>query len=205
VETTYTAKYKGREAIQSRSPLFAGNQLFIDSFTFISILQEFLTVSGIFLVCFCFFSDCQAATEKPQKPEKPQKAEKKEQSIGYSGTVYGFIHNVQPDFSVITVKPIDNTDRRHKIYLDKSTSVFVDKKRKSRSNLYLGDKVAVRYFGRGTTIVADAVYVVFGEFVAKDYIVKKRLAVVKKDTDEKGKEGGGHGAEAKKDAKPKAH
>ena len=153
----------------------------------------------IFLICFFSRSDCKAAPQNLQKPEK------KEQSIGYSGTVYGFIHNVQPDFSVITLKPIDNTDRRHKIYLDKSTSVFIDKKRKSRLSLYLGDKVAVRYFGRGTTIVADAVYVVFGEFVAKDYIVKKRLAVVKKDTDEKGKEGGGHGAEAKKDAKPKAH
>ena len=128
-----------------------------------------------------------------------------EQNNSYAGILYGYIHDVRPDFSAITVKPIEKGDRRHRVNLDQSTQIFVNKKRRTKNSLYLGDKVAIRYFGRGTTILADAVYVVFGEFVPKDYVVKKRVAVVKKDTDEKGKEGGAHGAEAKKDAKPKAH
>lgn len=86
--------------------------------------------------------------------------------------------------------------------MDKATEVYVEKKRKKRNALYLGDKVAVRYFAKGKTVVADAIYVVFGEFVPKDYLKKKKLAVIKKEGSEKGKEG--HGAEAKKDAKPKS-
>ena len=137
-------------------------------------------------------------------PTKAASPTKEEQKDSYSGILYGYIQDVRPDFSAITVKPIEKGERRHRIYVDKSTSVFVDKKRKKKTSLYLGDKVAVRYFGQGMTIIADAVYVVFGEFVPNDYIERKRLLVIKKDAGEKGKEGD-HGGEAKKDAKPKAH
>jgi hypothetical protein len=141
------------------------------------------------------------AMSAPTKVVKTTKAEPKN---SYSGILYGYIQDVRPDFSAITVKPIEKGEKRHRIYIDRSTAVFVDKKRKKQSSLYLGDKVAVRYFGQGMTIIADAIYVVFGEFVAKDYIEKKIFTVVKKDTAEKGKEGA-HGAEGKKDAKPKSH
>ena len=153
-------------------------------------------VGLIILFCFFFLSDCQAA---------PQSIN---QNNGYSGILYGYIHNIRPDFSAITLKPIQIGDRRHRINLDQSTLVFVNKKKRQTSSLYLGDKVAVRYFGCGTTIMADAVYVVFGEFVPKDYVVRKRLLIIKKETDakdKKGEPGAESGKDGKKDSKPKEH
>jgi len=67
VETTYTTKDKGREAIQSRSPLFGGNRLLIDNLISISIFREFLTPSGIFLLSgIVYLSPCLADSLSPE-------------------------------------------------------------------------------------------------------------------------------------------
>ena len=138
-----------------------------------------------FLFSLLFLSNSQAAPVNNDR-----------NSTAFAGILYGYINDLRPDFSAITVKPIENSDKRHRVFIDPTTQVYVNKKKRKSSALYLGDKVAIRYFGRGTTIVADAIYVVFGEFVPKDYVIKKKMVVIKKVADEKGKEG-------KKEEKPK--
>jgi hypothetical protein len=141
-----------------------------------------------FILCVSILSDSKAAPVV-------------DDNSSFQGTLYGFVHDVRPDFSAITVKPTETSDHRHRVNIDSSTQVFINKKKRKSNALYLGDKVAIRYFGRGTTIIADAIYVVFGEFVPKDYVIKKKFIVVKKAGEEKGKEGHGE----KKEAKPKGH
>ena len=125
--------------------------------------------------------------------EQPQSVKQKKTT--YTGILYGYIHDVRPDFSAITVKPEGGAKRRYRIHLDPKTIVYVDKKRKKSSDLFLGDKVAVRYFGQEVIRVADAVYVIFGEFVPKDYVKKKKLLPIKKPG---GGEKEGHKKEEKK-------
>jgi hypothetical protein len=109
----------------------------------------------------------------------------------HTGVFYGHILDIRPDLSAITVKPTDkNLKKRRHFYLDKKTLIKVDGKRSLATELYYGDQVAVRYFGKGDLLVADAVYVVFGEFEPKDYVLKKKVIVVKKqdaETEKKAK------------------
>jgi len=98
----------------------------------------------------------------------------------HSGIFMGYLVDVRPDYSSVTVKPIDKAERRRRFYLDKKTTVSVDGKRSKKEEIYYGDKVAVRYFGKGGNLVADAIFVEFGEFEPKNYIKKKKIVVVPK-------------------------
>lgn len=104
-----------------------------------------------------------------------------EETISHTGIYYGYLTDVRPDFSSISAKAIEKGIKRRRFYLDKSTKIYIDGKRKTHSELYFSDKVAIRYFGKGDLLVADAVYVVFGEFEPQDYIAKKQLVVIKKE------------------------
>ncbi len=137
-------------------------------------------------------------------PKKQSKAEPQKKAPSFAGIFYGHLIDVQSDRSAITVKPIDKSQSRKRFYLDKSSQVFVDGKRAKPADFYFGDKVAVRYFGLGPYLVADGIYVVFGEFQPKNYIVKKKAVVVKLGED-KAKGEGGHGEKKgeKKEEAPK--
>lgn len=136
-------------------------------------------------------------------------AETKKKELSYSGLYYGHLIDIRPDRSAVTVIPIDKSIHRQRFYVDKKTIVVVNGKRSAFTNLYYGDKVAVRYFATDKTAVADAIFVVFGDFVPKDYLPKKNIRVVKKE----GKEGEGkeenaaeHGEKkAEKKAEKKGH
>ena len=108
-----------------------------------------------------------------------------EEEVSHSGVYYGYLLDVRPDYSSVTARAEEPGVKRRRFYLDRQTRVYVDGKRKARTDLYYSDKVAIRYFGRGDLLVADAIYVVFGPFEPKDYIPKKKLVVIKKEEGEK--------------------
>lgn len=108
-----------------------------------------------------------------------------EDEPSHTGVYYGYLIDVRPDYSSVTARAAEKGVKRRRFYLDKQTKVYVDGKRKPRTELYCSDKVAIRYFGKGDLLVADAIYVVFGDFEPKDYVPKKQLVVIKKEEQKK--------------------
>ena len=122
------------------------------------------------------------ATEvKESKPKEPP----------YGGIFYGEIASVDPDGSSIFVVPIDKHYSRKVFYIDKFTDYFIDGEPDELDSLHISQRVAVRFFGEQTIRVAEAVYVVSGEFNPEDYqSAKKKKRAEKKVKEKKEKKKG---------------
>lgn len=122
------------------------------------------------------FSDSSLAQSEQPKPEQPKKIDRisEEWKGERSGFFYGHIVDIDERWYSITVKPIDPKFRRKRFYLDKQTKYFNDTKKTNFSDVYLGDKVAVRFLAEGYIALAEAVYVVPGEFMDESYYVESK-------------------------------
>ena len=109
--------------------------------------------------------------ETPQPTAPPQLNLAKRPAT--RGLFYGHVWFIDDNLVSFTVKPTDHALPRRRFYLDSKTTVKMGKKNVGRDGLYLGDKVAVRYFSNQGIFVADAVFIVEGEFVPADYLPKK--------------------------------
>lgn len=93
------------------------------------------------------------------------------------GIYYGRLGHISEDRRVIVAYPVTKPRRRQTFYLDKQSAVYREKKLVSSKSLKLGEKIAVRYFGEDSLLIVDAVYLVKGEFVPRDYLaVRKAVA-----------------------------
>lgn len=112
-----------------------------------------------------------AESEKSGEGTKLGKAEAKPKDQGpIGGIFYGEIASVDISRNSIFVLPLDKHHYPRKIfYIDKYTDYFVDGEPGELDSLRIKQRVAIRYFGEPALRMADAVYVVSGEFVPDDY------------------------------------
>ena len=138
-------------------------------------------------------SEHEAAAAAPaHKPSAPPA-----ESIG--GFFFGRVLSVDPKNRFIYLRSVDAPSVRKLFYLDKKTQ-FREKKKRIRPSVFKpGDQAAVRFFARGELALADALYLVKGEFNMKDY------RVVRKAAEGGGEAAGGHGAKPAAAEKPAAH
>jgi len=110
-----------------------------------------------------------------------------EKKISYEGIYYGYILDVEVDPvrsepRSITIQAIEPRSQKVRFYLDRQTEVYEERKRKKKSFLEVGQKTAVRYFGQAKINLAEAVYVVEGDFEPDKY--KKKIYVAPKPVGE---------------------
>ena len=118
----------------------------------------------------------------------PETKESKAKEPPYGGIFYGQISSVDPEGSSIFVVPLDKHYSRKIFYIDKFTDYFIDGEPDELESLHINQRVAVRFFGEQAVRVAEAVYVVSGEFNPEDYRpVKKKKAAGKKEAGKKEK------------------
>jgi len=89
------------------------------------------------------------------------------------GVFYGNLIFIHPQKFSLIVRPISG-DNKKMFFVDRSSKFTVDGKRRDIDWIERGDKVAVRYFAEGNIAVVEELFVVFGEFIPEDYIVKKK-------------------------------
>lgn len=107
-----------------------------------------------------------------------------------AGIMFGEISTISRKKNSLMVEPYDEHLPQKLFFLDSQTRYSMEGKRLSKKLIFPRDKVAVRYFERGSFSIADHVFVVHEAFKPADY-EKKVKAPPKK-------------AEAKKAASPAA-
>ncbi len=112
------------------------------------------------------------------------------ESVG--GFFFGRVLSIDTQRRFVYLRSVDAPNVRKLFYFDKKTQFREKKKRIKFTEFEPGAQAAVRFFGRGETAIADAIFLVKGEFNMKDYRVVRQ-----RKEGEAG--GGGHGA-----AKPAA-
>lgn len=131
----------------------------------------------------------ETAAHKPSAPVE---------SVG--GFFFGRVLSVDPQNRYIYLRSVDAPAVRKLFYFDKKTQFREKKKRIRPSAFEPGDQAAVRFFARGELALADALFLVKGEFNMKDYrVVRQRKAA-----EAGGEAAGGHGAKPAAAEKPAA-
>lgn len=113
------------------------------------------------------------STEEGNSEAGAEDTKKKKAKLS-AGIFYGWITDINLVQSTVTVKPIDQRIQRRHFYVDSKTRYRVDGKRKVFEDIYVGDKVAVRFFAEDRLSLAEEIFVVFGEFNPDDYKPKVR-------------------------------
>ncbi len=91
-----------------------------------------------------------------------------------AGVFYGNLIFIHPQKFSLIVRPIGGNNKKKMFFVDRSSKFTVDGVRRDIDWIERGDKVAVRYFAEGNMAVVEELYVVFGDFVPEDYVVKKK-------------------------------
>lgn len=81
---------------------------------------------------------------------------------GRSGVFFGTIVNIDPASSSITVRAQERDVTAQRFYIDRQTKFEVDAKPATFTEIYFGDRAAIRYFSDGAVRIADTVHVVLG-------------------------------------------
>jgi hypothetical protein len=117
----------------------------------------------------------EAAGEGSAKISKKEKEGDKPKELTVGGIFYGEIASVDAEKNSIFILPLDRRHNSRKtFYLDRFTEYYVDGELDELDSLHIKQKVAVRFFGEPNLRVADAVYVVSGEFNPDDYRPTKK-------------------------------
>ena len=90
------------------------------------------------------------------------------------GVFYGNLIFIHPQKFSLIVRPLGGDNKKKMFFVDRSSKFTVDGMRRDIDWIERGDKVAVRYFAEGNIAVVEELFVVFGEFIPEDYIVKKK-------------------------------
>lgn len=91
------------------------------------------------------------------------------------GLFYGYVWDLHDASKSFVVKPINKRLPNKRFYADSKTTYRQEKKKVGLKDVYIGDKVAVRYFTNQGLAVADALFVVEGKFgPTADYLPKKK-------------------------------
>ena len=90
-----------------------------------------------------------------------------------SGIFEGYVIYLAPDLTYLSAISRDEKRSRREFYLDKKTVYRVDGLRKTSKDIYLRDKVVIRYFGEDRVAVADEIFVIFGAFEEAQELLKK--------------------------------
>ena len=106
-----------------------------------------------------------------------------------AGFFFGRVLSVDPSRRFVYVRSVDEPPVRKMFYFDRQTQFREKKRRINFAAFEPGDQVAVRFFARGETAIADALFLVKGEFNMKDYRVVRQ-----KKESEAGGAAAGHGA-----------
>lgn len=136
-------------------------------------------------------SDPNLAEVKGGETSAPPEAELKFGGKYSAGVFFGHIITIDSDQRFVFVRPTNRSYARKHFYLDSKTLYTFMEEGKSRKkrlkDLVEGQKVAVRYFSRKNTAIADEVFVVIGEFKPEVYEKRRgaRKSVKKKSSKEK--------------------
>ncbi len=114
----------------------------------------------------------------------------------HAGVILGNIIAVDDDSHYIYVKPKETGLGRLFVYIDSKTAITFEEKNKRKklkiSDLFEGDRVAIRSLAKYGIILADEIFLIKGDFEQKTKYAKKKISAASKPAGEKEKKSGGH-------------
>lgn len=129
-------------------------------FVFRKSCRQFI---GLLILFGLFFPSTLFAEVKTKAPGIKRK-------VYTSGIFLGTIAFVDPDGLAIAVLPIEQELDKRLFHVDSRTHYMRDQRRTNYSALKVGDKVAVRYIAEDEFTLAEAVFIVLGEFDHSQYL-----------------------------------
>ena len=133
-------------------------------------LRSTLIILVLFLVVFY---PVISAAEDAHQPTSQPKAEPKKEALTIEGLYLGRIGKIDAKGRFLYLLPEVEGLRKKTIFLDAQTKFIKNRKPFSKKKLEVGQKVAVRFFGEGSLLLALGVFVVEDEFKVNDYRIRR--------------------------------
>lgn len=133
------------------------------------------TGRGVLFVYLIFILFCVcAAAEEPARPKEPPEAQPEQSEVYTAGLIMGTLDSLDDNGRFLAVRVPREGSRRKTVYLDKQTQYYKENKPSAASELLVGQKIAVRFIADGSLVLADAVFLVEGEFEPEAYLKARK-------------------------------
>ncbi len=132
-----------------------------------------LLLAGALPLASAFANEPSKSPEVESSETKPAIKKKRELGPLTAGLFYGTLISKDDIGFRISVMGLPPSAGRRVFYLDQATKYYGEKKKRiSLKKFDPSTKVAVRFFAEGNLAVAKHLFLVEGEFVPKDYVIK---------------------------------